>query len=104
MGLLDGLKGLFGGTAETCPSCGATLVDDGDGMRFECHSCPAGPFFMEGGVLVDAWDPQRRRGNAKACLACGGSLANAERTEAWEDGDNAATFDTCPSCGFENPL
>ena len=46
--------------------------------------------FEKGGIEMDV------------CISCGGSLAGAELTLPWEDGDNSHAYVRCPHCGFEN--
>jgi hypothetical protein len=40
----------------------------------------------------------------RECESCGASLAGAELTNAWEDGNNPNAYATCRICGHENVL
>ncbi len=95
-----------GGATETCPWCGASLIDAAEGGwvegRYECPSCSGGVFFMEDGGLVDSM--HRSGGTDRTCMSCSASLTGAEFTAKWEDGDNAEAYITCPQCRHKNPF
>jgi predicted RNA-binding Zn-ribbon protein involved in translation (DUF1610 family) len=83
-----------------CPYCGTALTG------FECWSCKV-EFVYEDDNLVERElssrgerpDPERR------CTSCDWPMTHrAEVTAAWEDGDNAEAYVTCPSCGYQNPF
>lgn len=113
MGLFSGLFGAFSPSGDSdapaCPECGSSLVADGppDGRgseRFECSnsSCDEPVHFREnGGPLMNP--DQRRQSSSVPCTACGQSMAGADLTLPWEDGDNDTAYVTCPHCGTEHP-
>lgn len=97
MGLLDRL---FGGSDDLdhCPYCGSSLTG------FGCTSCNV-EFVYEGGKLIERGLSSWGERADSRCISCdtpmkGGGLV----TAAWEDGDNADAYVTCPSCGHQNPV
>lgn len=106
MGIFDKLLGSIGsGSGRRCPDCGESLWDDSGSGRYECRndSCAGwGVYFDVDGDLLDPPSRSERTRTERRCIGCDTPMKNAEFTAAWEHGDNADAYVTCPSCGYQN--
>lgn len=81
---------------DNCPYCHASLQGWG------CVSCDV-EFVLEDDKLVERGLSQRGPQAERRCVGCDTPMnGRAEFTAAWEDGDNADAYITCPSCGYQN--
>jgi DNA-directed RNA polymerase subunit RPC12/RpoP/ribosomal protein L37AE/L43A len=86
------------GVWDHCPHCGASLAG------FGCLSCDV-EFVYEGGRLVERGLSSRGERPERRCVSCDTPMKHGgEFTAAWEDGDNANAYVTCPSCGYQDPF
>ncbi len=98
MGLFDKLFGGGSSDLDHCPYCGDSLTG------FGCTSCNV-EFVYEDGKMIERGLSRRGERPERRCTSCDAPMkGGGEFTAAWEDGDNADAYITCPSCGYQNPF
>ncbi|MEH0353504.1 MULTISPECIES: hypothetical protein [Rhodococcus] len=80
---------------DNCPYCRTALQGWG------CVSCDV-EFALEGDRLVERLLSEQGPQTERRCTGCDTPLKSGYFTAAWEDGDNADAYITCPSCGYQN--
>ena len=85
-----------------CPECDGMVEGTAPDAEhwFICRSCGT-KYYLEGGILKDplVWGEPGEHDNGRICSNCGGSLAHASYTSAWENGNNSDGYWKCPHCG-----
>lgn len=92
LGFFGKLLSNFGGGAESCPTCGGAL--DNDGLA-------DGVFWCEGCSRLVRPENGAAGGSGRTCAACEASLDDGDHYLPYEDGSNAYAYIRC-RCGFEN--
>jgi DNA-directed RNA polymerase subunit RPC12/RpoP len=83
-------------TIDDCPYCHASL------QGWWCVSCDV-EFALEDDKLVERLLSARGPRAARRCMSCDTPMERGGQfTAAWEDGDNADAYITCPGCGYQN--
>lgn len=78
-------------TIDNCPYCHRSLCGYG------CVYCNV-EFVLEDSRLFERASSSRH--GARQCARCDKSMAGGEFTAAWENGNNADAYITCPNCGY----
>lgn len=98
MGLFDILFSGSSADLDHCPYCSSAL------QGYGCTSCDV-EFVLEDGKLVERMLSIQGPRQERTCASCSSPMSGGgEFTHAWEDGDNANPYVTCPSCGHQNPF
>lgn len=99
MGIFDKLLSKSGGGGDddfyNCPYCKGELQGWG------CISCGV-EFVLEDDKLVERLLSRQGPPAERRCTSCDTPMKRGEFTAAWQDGDNADAYITCPSCGYQN--
>lgn len=86
----------FDSTIENCPYCQTSL------QGWNCRSCDV-EFVLEDDKLVERLLSRRGHRRERRCVGCDTPMdGRAQFTAAWENGDNADAYISCPSCGYQN--
>lgn len=91
-------EGVDFSTLDNCPYCLDSL------QGWWCVSCDV-EFVLEDDSLIERLLSAQGPRVERRCTGCDSPMKpGSEFTAAWEDGDNADAYLTCPGCGYQNPF